>query len=603
MKKLLCLLLALLMCAGTFSLAAFAAGDAVVYLDNVAGNDDNDGMSADAPKKTFGSLTGKGSLAKVRNGGTVVVVGKAWVGKDWTMPATSDAVTFTSAYGGKDYKITTPETNPDTSFKMASGAVLTIESDVIFDDIVLFQENKQNTVKVSAGATLTVTDKAVLMSKPGKNYHWRILLEDGATAILSEEAQKVMTIDGTGGKVLTWTSATTDPVDSGIKVGETTDAPQAGAVDLAYLDAVAGNDANDGLSGTTPKKTFGVTNGKGVLGLLANGGTAVVVGKAYVSRDWTMPALSGAITFTSNDGTKDYKNAEPIENPACAFKMASGAVMTIESDVIFDDIILFQENAQNTIKVTSGATLIVTDKAVLMSKPGNDYHFKIVIESGATAILSEAAQKAMTIENSGNLETYASTDAPDAPKFSPSRAYQNQFTDVTNEKWFYSFVKTAYEYNLANGTSDTKFSPDGKFTVAQALTAAVNIHKAYNGTTVRAAAAGEAWYVPYVEYCVANGIIKDGQFADLNVNIKRGDMAIVFANILPESEYKAIRTKVLPDMTAEMHSAAAVQKLANAGIVGGDSGTGNYRPNDEITRAQACVIFTRIAVAEMRDAK
>ena len=50
MKKLLCLLLALLMCAGTFSLAAFAAGDAVVYLDNVAGNDDNDGMSADAPK-------------------------------------------------------------------------------------------------------------------------------------------------------------------------------------------------------------------------------------------------------------------------------------------------------------------------------------------------------------------------------------------------------------------------------------------------------------------------------------------------------------------------------------------------------------------------
>ena len=173
---------------------------------------------------------------------------------------------------------------------------------------------------------------------------------------------------------------------------------------------------------------------------------------------------------------------------------------------------------------------------------------------------------------------------------------------MTNEKWFYSFVKTAFEYTLANGTSDTKFSPDGKFTVAQALTAAVNIHKAYNGTTVRAAAAGEAWYVPYVEYCVVNGIIKDGQFADLNANIKRGDMAIVFANILPESEYKAIRTKTLPDMTAGMASAAAVQKLANAGIVGGDA-KGNFNPDNEITRAEACVIFTRIAVADMRDAK
>ena len=79
-------------------------------------------------------------------------------------------------------------------------------------------------------------------------------------------------------------------------------------------------------------------------------------------------------------------------------------------------------------------------------------------------------------------------------------------------------------------------------------------------------------------------------------------MAIVFANILPESEYKAIRTKTLPDMTAEMHSAAAVQKLANAGIVGGDA-KGNFNPDNEITRAEACVIFTRIAVADMRDAK
>ena len=202
------------------------------------------------------------------------------------------------------------------------------------------------------------------------------------------------------------------------------------------------------------------------------------------------------------------------------------------------------------------------------------------------------------------ISTYAEGKPvePETPKFTASRTYQNQFTDVAANQWFYSFVKTAFEYTLANGTSDTKFSPDGKFTVAQALTAAVNIHKAYNGTTVRAAAAGEAWYVPYVEYCVANGIIKDGQFANLNANIKRGDMAIVFANILPESEYKAIRTKVLPDMTAEMHSAAAVQKLANAGIVGGDA-KGNFNPDNEITRAEACVIFTRIAVADMRDAK
>ncbi len=189
-----------------------------------------------------------------------------------------------------------------------------------------------------------------------------------------------------------------------------------------------------------------------------------------------------------------------------------------------------------------------------------------------------------------------------ADRFKPSRVYGDTFADVTSDKWFYTYVRTAYEYALANGTSAVAFSPDGRFTVAQALTAAANIYAVYSGKAVRAAAAGEAWYTPYVAYCIENGIIRDGQFTDYNKNITRGDMAIVFANILPESEYAAIREKNLPDVTDGMACAAAVKKLANAGIVGGDS-KGNYNAANEITRAEACVIFTRIAVASMRDSK
>ena len=124
-------------------------------------------------------------------------------------------------------------------------------------------------------------------------------------------------------------------------------------------------------------------------------------------------------------------------------------------------------------------------------------------------------------------------------------------------------------------------------------------HAVY-GTAETAAAAGEAWYAPYVEYCVQNGIIRNGQFADVNVNITRGDMAVVFANILPDGEYTAVRNGSNPDVTDTMPCAAAVQKLFRAGIVGGDAGTGNFRPNDAIARSEACVIFTRIAAAEYR---
>ena len=78
---------------------------------------------------------------------------------------------------------------------------------------------------------------------------------------------------------------------------------------------------------------------------------------------------------------------------------------------------------------------------------------------------------------------------------------------------------------------------------------------------------------------------------------------MVFANILPESEYTAIREKTLSDVEDGAAYAASVRKLANAGIVGGDAGTGKFRPSDGIKRSEACVIFTRIAVASMRDSK
>ncbi len=185
-------------------------------------------------------------------------------------------------------------------------------------------------------------------------------------------------------------------------------------------------------------------------------------------------------------------------------------------------------------------------------------------------------------------------------KFAISRQYDGRFTDVTEAHWFYSYVKNAYELALANGTSQTKFSPDNTFTVAQALTAAANIHTAYYGKSVRAAAQGEAWYTPYVEYCTENGIISKGQFANPDANITRGDMAIVFANILERGEYGAVKSGSNPDVTSDMACHDAVKLLYQAGIVGGDAGTGNYRPNDSIKRSEACVIFTRIAMKSQR---
>ena len=589
MKKILCLLLSVLMVAGALSLSAFAADDAVAYI-SFAGADTNDGKTADTPKKTLGKLSGNGAVSLLKHGGTLVASQKLYFGADyvWEVPG---AVTITANYGGKDYKNPEPAKNPASGMmKFKSGATLTIKSDVTIDDIILFQEGNQNTIIVEDGGSLTITDKVVCMS--AKSYYMNIEVMDGGKAEI-------------GGGIFSAIEGDGDiKIADGVKVlGSSTVEEPTGPAEvkdgLAFINYQNGNDANDGTSAAAPKKAFGKPTGSGVLSLLTRGGTLVVTGKAYIgSAKFELPEMSGELVITSNYGGVDYKKATPENNPDCAFKIQSGGELTINSDVRFDDIILFQEGAQNTIVVKPSTTLIITDKVVLMSKPGVEHHFRIVIESGATAILSEEAQSTMTIENSGELLTYQSAE-PES-KFTASRTYENQFTDVPANAWFHTYVKTAYEYALANGTGKTTFTPDGTFTVAQALTAAANIHKAYTGSTIDTAGAAN-WYDPYVNYCVANGIITKDQFADYNKNITRGEMAIVFANILPEAEYKAIRTYTLSDMNDTLPSAAAVKKLAEAGIVGGSNG--QYKPNDPLKRSEACVIFTRIAVATMRDAK
>ncbi len=191
-------------------------------------------------------------------------------------------------------------------------------------------------------------------------------------------------------------------------------------------------------------------------------------------------------------------------------------------------------------------------------------------------------------------------ERPGRSGFTAKRSYNNRFTDIKSTNWYYEYVKKSYEYELVNGMSDTSFSPDTYFTVAQALTVAANIHSAFFGDKVEQKKAQEKWYDPYVNYCVNNKIITKNQFSDYNRNITRGEMAVVFANILPDEEYSLVRTGNPKDMTSANNSFEAVKKLYRAGIVSGDKETSNYRPDDMLKRSEASAIFTAIVISSYR---
>lgn len=600
MKKLFATILSAILFVVVISFAISAAepadlpyitSNSVGFID-YSGSDDASGVSPDTAKKTFGSVRAKGVVGLLGQGGTMVASGKAYLGASYSLPALNSPLLITSKYSDVNYANPEPASNPACAFKMAKDAVLTLKNDVIFDDIIIFQEAEtQNKIVVPSGITLVIGKNVVNMSK--RAFQVKIVVEAGGRLIVGGGNFE---IENNGGEVIEnysydYLKVTQAPAEEP-QGPDYSDVPPA----VAYIAYNEGDNKNDGLSASTPKKTlYRPEETQGAMHIVRGGGTLVIPGRLYISVDYTIPKLGSELTITGEYKGTNYVNPEPEKNPAGGMiKMATGKSLIIETDVRFENIILFQEGAtQNKIVVADGAT--VTFGEGVQWKSLRDWNMMLQVEKGGMVIFETTSHGFESIAGDGIViipETIA--------KFEATRAYDGRFTDVTANHWFYTYVKTAYEYALANGTSATKFSPDNKFTVAQALTAAANIHTAYYGDSVPAAKSGEAWYDPYVKYCIDNGIIVVGQFDDVSKNITRGEMATVFANILPADEYEAVRSGSNPDVTSDMACYAGVQKLYNAGIVGGDAGTGNFRPNDEIVRSEACVIFTRIAAKEYR---
>ncbi len=181
---------------------------------------------------------------------------------------------------------------------------------------------------------------------------------------------------------------------------------------------------------------------------------------------------------------------------------------------------------------------------------------------------------------------------------------EGTFADVKATDWFASEVKSTYELGLMNGTNTNSFSPSGNVTVAQAITMAVRANCIQKGATAVNAGTGAEWYKPYVDYAVANGIIKDGQFDNYTRNAKRYEVATLFKAAMPEGYFTAKNdVKEVPDVQAAHAYHDDVLTLYKAGVVMGSDAYGNFRPEDNITRAESAAIINRVAIPENRLSK
>jgi len=178
--------------------------------------------------------------------------------------------------------------------------------------------------------------------------------------------------------------------------------------------------------------------------------------------------------------------------------------------------------------------------------------------------------------------------------------YKNPFVDVPSDAWYHDEVVKAVDTGIINGKTETEFKPDDLLTYAEALKLAACMNQVYLNGSV-SLTAGDPWYKPYVDYCMAAGIA-DKEY-DYNQSATRAGYMEIFANALPDEAFAEINNipdGSILDVKNKAPYAIYVYKLYRAGIVTGVDELHNCNPEENIKRSEVAAIISRMMDEEKR---
>ena len=242
------------------------------------------------------------------------------------------------------------------------------------------------------------------------------------------------------------------------------------------------------------------------------------------------------------------------------------------------------------------------------------YTYRVIAYIAVPAVYLEMGMNDLYSEHSNTATATAAAGAEylaagaAMSNFVKTRIYKpGIFTDVNENMWYgyekEKAVALAYEYGLMSGSSDAAFNPTGNISIAEAVTVATRVHSFYTtGHQLEFAPTPDApWYQGNVNYAIENEIIGVVDFMDYNKAATRAEMAYIFSRSIPRSEFASQNTvNSLPDVDSDTLFYSAILMMYTAGVVGGDAGTGAFRPDDSITRAEAAAVITRVILPSTR---
>ena len=177
------------------------------------------------------------------------------------------------------------------------------------------------------------------------------------------------------------------------------------------------------------------------------------------------------------------------------------------------------------------------------------------------------------------------------------------FYDVDSNDWFYESVKSAWEQELIDGVTARYYMPDNTLTVAQAVKLAAALHQKQSVGFVTLQNGGTHWYDNYVNYAIANGLIEavyQSKSAEaMNAPVTRAEFVHILSKTLVGA--KQLNTvNSIPDVKAGDAYADEIFAFYRAGILTGSDRLGTFHPESSLKRSEAAAILVRLYDATQR---
>ena len=176
------------------------------------------------------------------------------------------------------------------------------------------------------------------------------------------------------------------------------------------------------------------------------------------------------------------------------------------------------------------------------------------------------------------------------------------FYDVDSNDWFYEPVKSAWQNDLIDGVTARYFKPERSLTVAQAVKLAAALHQKQSVGFVTLQNGGTHWYDNYVNYAVANGLIEavyqSKSAEDMNKAVTRAEFVHILAKLLNAGTINTVNN--IPDVKAGDAYADEIFAFYRAGILTGSDRLGTFHPESSLKRSEAAAILVRLYDATQR---